>query len=369
MGRAVAAFAHHAAVAGADPVELRIARTRGGIARTGVGKGTEGGGYRRLGEALVGRHDGRRLAIAVAVGLAQADVVDIAVRVRRVHSDVAGGRQVVVGITRMAGPAARLVGPGHPRLVAGRGVEVALVQHEGTRGLVGETPRRSRAHLLHAAVAVAAQHGAVEHGATQALYVRARMALVAVLLHGRETRILVGHGAGGVLHRRRDRREQVVRQRAVVVVHHPRVALVGELVATVGDGTRGTGQRAELRQVQRRGVVAHLADHRLVLHQRLVGQAGRVPFGFAPSMVQGWRGAGGHAVLAGRNVVAGGAHVARAVPEVVQAQHVDVGRPLDADPAGQVGVRVLGLTATGRPAAPACRSGAVVPADCTLLDP
>ncbi len=94
-------------------------------------------------------------------------------------------------------------------------------------------------------------------------------------------------------------------------------------------------QRTDMRQVQRRGVVTHLADHRLILHQRLVGQAVGVPVAAVGGDVAGRRGGGDSLWPASR------AHIARAVLEVVQPQHVDVRGVLHADPGGQVGVRVV----------------------------
>ena len=57
VGRTMTTFTHHTTVAGAHPVQLRIARTR-------VGEAVEAGRHRRFGKALVGRHDRRGLGIA-----------------------------------------------------------------------------------------------------------------------------------------------------------------------------------------------------------------------------------------------------------------------------------------------------------------
>lgn len=53
-------------------------------------------------------------------------------------------------------------------------------------------------------------------------------------------------------------------------------------------------QRAELRQVEGRGVVTHLADHPLVLHQGLVGQAGSRAVDPARAERLSWVGGVGH---------------------------------------------------------------------------
>ncbi len=113
---------------------------------------------------------------------------------------------------------------------------------------------------------------------------------------------------------------------------------MGELIATVGDRAFSTGQRTQLREVERRRVVAHLADHRLALaavgrRQRLVGQAVRIADATVRRDVTGRRSCV-EAVLPGG--ITGGADVLATVPEVVQSQHVDVRGVLQADPRRQI---------------------------------
>ena len=100
---------HHAAMPGADPVELRVARTRIVVA-------VEAGGHRRLREPLVGRHDGRGLGIVGAVGLTQTDAVHVAVDIPRIDDAVDLPGQVVGRRAGVAGTATRLVGPGYSGL-------------------------------------------------------------------------------------------------------------------------------------------------------------------------------------------------------------------------------------------------------------
>ena len=104
------------------------------------------------------------------------------------------------------------------------------------------------------------------------------------------------------------------------------------LVAAIGDGADGAGQRAELRQVQRRGVVTDLADHRGPCTSALLVRQLASPFRWR-MMSQG---AGAVPCSPGQWCVAGGAHIALAVLEVVQPQHVDIGRILHADPVGHI---------------------------------
>ena len=242
--------------------------------------------------------------------------VDVAVDVPRVDDGVGRARQVVADVTGVAGTATRLVGPGYARLRVVRIVEVAA-QDEGARILRRDARGEVVTHLLHVAVAVVTQHAAVEHGATQTLHVGAGMALVAGFLQHIQTLGLVGDGAIRQLVWCRHWREQVA-EAAVVAVHHIGVARMRQLVAAVGVGTRRSGHRSDLRQVQRRGVVTHLADHRLALHQRLVGQAVGVAVAAVGSDIT-------------RRRCTGGVDVVGTVLEVVQAQDVDVRRVLDTD--------------------------------------
>ena len=97
MCRTVTAFAHHPAMTGADPVELRIAGT--GIAET-----VEHRRHRGFGESLVYRHDRRRLGIPRTPRLAQAKAVGVAVGVDCIDDGAGRTCQVAVRITGMAGP-------------------------------------------------------------------------------------------------------------------------------------------------------------------------------------------------------------------------------------------------------------------------
>ena len=89
-----------------------------------------------------------------------------------------------------------------------------------------------------------------------------------------------------------------------------------QLVTPVGVSTRRSGHRADLCQVQCRGVVTHLADHRITLHQRLVDQA----VGVAVAAVGG--------DITRRRIVRR-IDVVGTMLEVVQAQDVDVRRIFD----------------------------------------
>ena len=296
-----------------------------------------------FGKAFVGGYDRRGFGITGFPGLAQANTVGVAVGVHGIDQRPRDSREVAVHITRMAGTATGLVGPGYARLAARRIIEIALVQHEGVRIVRRDILREVVAHLQQAAVAIAAQHIRIEHRSAQAPGVLARMALIAVVVQCRLACVLVADVAVVILFGCRDGREQA-RELGMEVVHHPRVALVRHLVTPVGGAARGTRHRPDLCQIQRRRVVAYLAHHRLVLHQGLVDEATGRPIrdGAADGARVGRR---IKTVVSRRQAVTCRTHVASPVLEIMQAQDIDIRRILDADFCRHIGI---GIVQTGR---------------------
>jgi len=99
---------------------------------------------------------------------------------------------------------------------------------------------------------------------------------------------------------------------------------VCDLVTAVGNRARLTGQGTQLGQIQCRGVVTDLTDHRLLLHQRLIRQTGCRTIGVG--YIEG-TGVG----RTRRSAAVTEVDIVGAVFLVVQPQDVDVCRPLNRD--------------------------------------
>ena len=169
--------------------------------------------------------------------------------------------QIAHGIAGVARLALRLIGPGD-----------ALGQiRTGGKGVAAEKlSREVISDLVHAAVAIVADHAGIKHRPAQTLGVLAGVALVTGLVEFfRHIGIDRWFAGGSIDPQCIIRGGHIVREQigelAVVSMHYPGVGVMDFFVSAVGIGIART-QGPQMRQVKSRGVMADLArDRRGVL--------------------------------------------------------------------------------------------------------